>query len=380
MRILFLSPFVWDSAYRGRYYHFFHRLSTRGHRVTVLEPRLSEEPVTRSQPHLQFARPRRPVDAWGGAAEAIRSIDPDVVLVTAPPSLARLADRAWWTGPPGGRRPLLVFDFSEEGYLQKLEAGLGPAGFVGRSLGKKTLAALARRADLVTASTDVLRRELPAGAILLANPSGARWGQAPVSGRTPAIVTSPKGGRRVMARNLAVAVLGPVDVFTLKQVAALASRHPELGFTLHGSVSDEAQCLSLPASLRLAAPAKDGRLVSRLTRADVGVIPAGEPDTAKEMLLVALSAGCPVLAGAGLRSALSQAARAADLTSADLAYFNSFEDLGEKLLRFSLTIDPAHSRVLEAKAERLRWASVSEAFEETLVHLLNGGSTGAVER
>ena len=72
--------------------------------------------------------------------------------------------------------------------------------------------------------------------------------------------------------------------------------------------------------------------------------------------------------------------RAAELTSADLAYFDSFEDLGEKFVRFSLTADPAHARNLEAKAERLHWAPVAEAFEQALVELTDRGTFGAAER
>lgn len=364
MRILFLSPFVWDSAYRGRYFHLLGRLSARGHHVTVLEPRLSDAPVARSDAGLRFARPQRPVDAWGGAAEAIAALTPDLVIAASPP-VSPVTPQI-----PAGRgsvAPRLHFDFSDEDYLKRVEGVLGPAGFLGRTLARKSLTSLARRADLLTAASEALRRELPRGALLIANPAGTRWGQAPVSGRTPALSGSPRGGRAVRTRTLMVAVLGCPDAEALTGLAAVAAAHRELSF----AVQDDAT--------KSAGPAAEGRLPARLARADVVVlVPATVAP--EEALLAALTAGCPVLAQAVLKPALAPTAAKAELASSDLAYYGSYEDLGERLVRFSLTADPSHARTLEAKAERLRWSEAAAAFERAVVDLGGGGQEGAARR
>lgn len=401
MKVLFLSPFVWDSSYRGRYHHFFRRLVASGHSVVVLEPRLSGGAISAPEAGLSVEKPSRSAGVWHGAVETVERVRPDIVVAAAPPGLRQaFGNPVPWlkATAPRDSRPLLVFDYSDEHYLPGIAENLGPFGFLGTSLGRKAIAALARHADLVLAASEALRRQLPPGAALLPNPPGSRWGRAPVAARAPSVTRSPQDGRLVRLRRLSVAVVAPPEPGVIGPLAELANSQPDLMVTLMTSdvPAPAAREAGIPAVADTGFPPNfsvswgvpEGRLDARLGRHDaVVLLPGGTDETttapggpAREAvgrLLAGLSAGRQVLAAAALRPALAGAARAADLTSSELVFFDSFDDLAEKLLRFSLTGDPGRARRIEAKADRLRWVPAAEAFCQALTGLLKAAHRGA---
>jgi len=417
MKVLFLSSVVWNAAYRGRYYHFFRHLVAHGHSVVVLAPRPSPSSDPEGDGDPRPIRPVRVLDSWVGAVEVAQTFAPDVVVASSPPRLlSSLTSHAWLsrrrsavtqsrsgkTQKPGAfavHRPFLVFDYSDEGYLADLEACLGHAGYLGQTLRRKALACLASRSDLVIAASEALRRELSSEALVLTNPPGAQRRPSLVSAETldgqPSAPASLRLAHHHASRCLAVAVLGPFDSATLAAILTLATTRPDLDFTLLAPTASPltsglAPAVRWPPNVKAATSSTNGRLASRLGHADVAVLlPAAAgcagglsaPQDADrsdhaDRLLAALTAGCPVLAAAGIKGALGPPIHAADLNSSDLAFFASMEDLGEMLLRFSLTADPGRSRSLKGKADRLRWAPAVEGFERALTSLLDPARSG----
>lgn len=413
MKILFLSSFVWDAAYRGRYFHFLRRLVAGGHSVVVLAPRSSSPSIRDGQGEPPQAGPARVLDAWSGATEIAETLTPDIVIASSPPrSLCSLTTHPWLSrrcsrppvgktisgcGPSAGRlprrQPLLVFDYSDEHYLSDLKDALGPDAHLGETLRRKAVTYLASRADLVIAGSAALRRDLPGPALLLADPCGA------LESRGALEPTAESDAVRVPClappRRLAVAVLGPFDSGILETVTTLAASSPGLSFVLLTPAANlRATRVSpdkLPANVEAVAPATRRQLGRHLDCADVAVLlpspvdrtagpmarrASADGDPAADRLLAALAADCPVVASSALKGALTTATRVGELNASDLTYFASPEDLGEILLRFSLTADPARAGNLRLKADRLRWAPIADRFERALVELLSPVRSG----
>jgi hypothetical protein len=418
MKVLFLSPFVWDVTYRGRYYHFFRRLVAGGHSVVVLSPRSASPPQEDGGRDLRLVTSTRHLDAWSGATEVAEIFSPDVVVASSPPrSVSAPGSHAWLArrgsaansavitagktrsckpGGPDTHRPLLVFDYSDDNYLPDLEANLGRAAYLGQTLRQKALARLALRSDLVIAASKVLLRRLPREAMFLPNPPGSRCHRllrgtdSPCAAPGPSAPARPR--RRAGNRRLAVGILGSWDLLTLRAILEMAAARPEMAFTLYTARTegaDEVAPGELPSNVRFLPTGGTGRLGARLGQVDVAVLlpsaigrtvgPTGGQETSDtHLLLEALSAGRPVMASAALRTVLASAMRTADLDASDLGFFAGIDALGEMLLRFSLTADPGRSRCLQAKGDKLRWAPAAEEFERCLLHLLDLSNTGVV--